>query len=175
MEENVSNEVVSVRSVGMKFGLIMAVYSIVFFLVLTLADLNAFDNKWGWVNMVVSIVVLVLAHRNFKSSGDSFMSYGQGIGIAFWISLTSVVVGALFTYLYAEVIAPETMEKFYDFQREQMESKNMQDEQIEVGLSWVKKLFWPMYVFFGMFFGILIALIVTIFTQKKNPDPTQYS
>lgn len=175
MEENGSNEVVTVRSVGMKFGLISAVYSIVFLVGMSLAGLNAFDNKWGWINMIVGIALFVLAHKNFKDSGDGFMSYGQGIGIAFWSTLTSIVIAGAFTYLYAEVIAPETMERFYDAQREQMEAKNMPDEQIEMATSWTKKLFWPMYVFFGMFFSILIALIVTIFTQKKNPDQTQIS
>jgi hypothetical protein len=175
MEENGSNEVVSVRSVGMKFGLMIAVYSIVFLVAMSMAGFNAFDNKWGWINMIVSIVVLVLAQNSFKSSGDGFMSYGQGIGIAFWITLTSLVIAGLFTYLYSEVLAPETMEKFYDAQREQMEGKNMSDEQIETAVSWTKKLFWPIYVFFGMFFSILIALIVTIFTQKKNPDSTHIS
>ena len=172
MEENVSNAGVSVRSVGMKFGLISAVYSIVFLVGMSLAGLMAFDNKWSWLHMVVSIVILVLAQREFKSSGDGFMRYGQGIGIAFWISLTAIVVAGLFTYVYAEVLAPETMEKFYDFQREQMEANNTPDAQIEMAQTWTKKLFWPMYVLGGMFFAILTALIVTIFTQKKNPENT---
>jgi hypothetical protein len=175
MEENVSNEGVTVRSVGIKYGLIITVYNVVFFLALSLAGLNAFDNKWGWINMVVSVVVLVLAQKNFKDTGDGFMSYAQGIGIAFWISLVSVIVTGVFSYLYAEVISPDVMERFFDTQREDMEAKNMPDNQIDVAITWTRKLFWPLYVFMGMLFGILIALIVTIFTQKRNPDPNQIS
>ena len=171
MEENGSNAGVTVRSVGMKYGLISAVYGIVFLVGMSLAGQNAFDNKWGWINMIVGVALLILAQKNFKDSGDGFMSYGQGIGISFWSALTSIVIAGVFTYVYAELLAPETMERFYDAQREQMEAKNMPDEQIDMAVSWTKKLFWPIYVFMGMFFSILIALIVTIFTQKKNPDP----
>lgn len=171
MEENGSNAGVTVRSVGMKYGLISAVYGIVFLVGMSLAGQNAFDNKWGWINMIVGVALLILAQKNFKDSGDGFMSYGQGIGISFWSALTSIVIAGAFTYVYAELLAPETMERFYDAQREQMEAKNMPDEQIDMAVSWTKKLFWPLYVFMGLFFSILIALIVTIFTQKKNPDP----
>jgi hypothetical protein len=174
MEENASNEGVSVRSVGVKYGLMITVYNVVFFLVLSLAGLNAFDNKWGWINMIVSLVVLILAQKNFKDSGDGFMTYGQGIGIAFWISLVSVFVTGLFSYVYS-LIAPEIMERVLDAQRETMEASNTPDEQIEMAISITQKFFWLIYVVAGMFFGILIALIVTIFTQKRNPDPNHIS
>jgi hypothetical protein len=171
MEENQANAP-TVRSVGLKFGAVSSIVNIVFFLVLSLSGLNAFDNKWGWIGMIFSIVILVLAQRNFKAEGDGFMSYGQGVGIGVWMSLVAIVVGGLFTYVYANILDPATMETFYERQYEQMQERGMQDDQIEVAVSWTKKLFWPLYVFFGMFFGVLIALIVTIFTQKKNPDQT---
>jgi hypothetical protein len=28
-----------------------------------------------------------------------------------------------------------------------------------------------MYLFGGIFFGVLVGVIVSIFTQKKNPEP----
>lgn len=171
MEENESNKP-TVRSVGLKYGAVSAVVNIVFFLILALSGLGAFDNKWGWIGMIFSVIILYLAHKNFKEDGDGFMSYGQGVGIGFWISLVSVVIGALFTYTYANIIDPATMESFYEKQYEQMQEKGMQEEQIEMAVSWTKKLFWPIYVVFGIFFGLIVALIVTIFTQKKSPEQT---
>ncbi len=171
MEENEVNKP-TVRSVGLKYGAVSALVSIVFFLVLALSGLNPFDNKWGWVSMIFAVIITVLAHKNFKDEGDGFMSYGQGVGIGFWISLVAVVVGSLFTYTYANIIDPATMETFYEKQYEQMQSQGMSDEQIDMAVTWTKKLFWPIYVVFGMFFGVLVALIVTIFTQKKAPEQT---
>jgi TRAP-type C4-dicarboxylate transport system permease small subunit len=169
MEENEAN-VTTVRSVGLKYGLISALISIVFFLVLVLSGLNAFDNKWSWINVIVSIAILYLAHKNFKDEGDGFMTYGQGVGIGFWIALVAVVVGGLFTYVYSNFIDTGAMDAFYEQQYEKMQTNGMQDEQIDVAIEWTKKLFWPMYIFFGIFFGVLIAVLVSIFTQKKAPE-----
>jgi len=170
MEENEGNAP-TVRSVGLKYGAILAIVNIVFFLILALTG-HAFENQWGWLGLIFSIAVLFLAHKNFKDEGDGFMSYGQGVGIGFWISLLSVIVGGLFTYTYANIIDPATMDIFYEKQYEGMQEKGMGEEQIEMAVSWTKKLFWPLYVCFGIFFGVLVALIVTIFTQKKSPEQT---
>ncbi|MBX2967531.1 MAG: DUF4199 domain-containing protein [Cyclobacteriaceae bacterium] len=171
MEENTTKELPTVRSVGIKYGLISALVSIVFFLILVLTGANAFDNKWNWIGLIFSIVILVLAQKNFKDDGNGFMSYGQGVGIGFWVALISVLIGGVFTYVYSNIIDPATMDTFYQAQQQQMEDRNMPDDQIEVAVEWTKKLFWPMYAFFGVFFGVLLALIVTIFTQKKSPEP----
>ena len=32
------------------------------------------------------------------------MSYGQGVGIGFWIGLVSAVIGNVFTYIYVKFI-----------------------------------------------------------------------
>lgn len=171
MEENTTSTLPTVRGVGVKFGLISAGISVFFFLVLAISGLNAFDNKWNWLGAIISVIILVLAHKQFKDDGDGFMSYGQGVGIGFWIALISVIIGGLFTLLYISVIDTTVMDAFYDAQRIQMEERGMPDDQIDMAITWTQKLFWPIYFFMGTFFGVLIAVIVSIFTQKKNPNP----
>lgn len=161
----------TVRSVGIKFGLISAGFSIFFFLVLTLIGMNPFDRALSWVGLVVSIVILVLAHKQFKDQGDGFMTFGQGVGIGFWMTVISLLVGGLFTFVYAGFIDPTVMDGVYEAQRADMEEQGMADEQIDVAITWTKKLFWPFYFGIGLFFGVLLAVIVSIFTQKKNPQP----
>lgn len=171
MEENVAVKS-SVISVGVKYGLILSLVSVVYFLALVLSGQNAFDNKWSWLSVIFSIGIMILGHKAFKDEGNGFMSFGQGVGVGFWISLVSVIVGGIFTFVYSTMIDPAVMDLFFDKQMEDMQAKNMPDDQIEMAVSWTKKLFWPMYIFFGVFFGVLIALIVSIFTQKKYPQPT---
>jgi len=163
---------VTTRSVGIKYGLISTLVAILFFLVLVFSGQNAFENKWGWVRVIISVVFVVLAHKDFKDSGDGFMSYGQGVGIAFWISLVGTVLGTLFTYVYVTLIDPGVMDSFYIMQTEQFEAQGMPDSQIETTITWTKKLFWPMGIFVGLLFGVLVGVFVSIFTQKKNPEPT---
>ena len=162
---------VTPRSVGVKYGLISALISVVYFLVLVVSGLNAFDNKWSWIGMIISVAIIILAHKNFKDSGNGFMTYGQGVGIAFWIALVSVVINFALTYAYLNFIDASAMDMFYEQQTEQMSMQGLQDEQIDMAISWTKTLFWPMYLFMGLFFGVLVGVIVSIFTQKKNPEP----
>lgn len=163
--------IVTPRSVGIKYGLISAVISVVFFLGLALSGLNAFDNTWSWIGLVISVVLVFLAHREYKGNGTGFMSYGQGVGIAFWIALVSVAINFVIIYLYVSFIDLNAMELFYDAQAEKMARQGAAEAQIDMALSWTRKLFWPMYIFMGLFFGVLVGVIVSIFTQKKNPEP----
>lgn len=167
MEENA--QPVTVRSVGIKFGLISTLVSVIFFIILVIAGQNVFDNTWNWIGLIFSIAILVLAHKSYKDA-NTFMSYGQGVGISFWVALVSVVIGGAFTYVYSNIIDPAVMDLFYEKQMEQFDEQNMPQEQVDVAIEWTKKLFWPMYLFFGMFFGVLTGVIVSIFTQKKAPE-----
>lgn len=174
MEENVNTSTASpptVRSIGVKYGLYGAGLAVLQFLVLALLGANVFDNKWSWIGIILTIVLMVFAHKEFKQEGDGFMSYGQGVGIGFWMVLVSIVINGLFTFIYISFIEPATMERFYEAQRIQMENNNMPDDQIDMAITWTAKLFWPMYFFMGIFFGVLLGVIVSIFTQKKNPQP----
>ncbi len=162
---------VTTRSVGIKWGLISAIISIVFFLILALVGTNAFDNKWSWIGMIVSVVLVFLAHKNFKDSGDGYMSYGQGVAIGFWIALISLALAVLVQFTYVNFIDTGVMEMFFDAQIEEMSKKGMPDNQIDVAIEWTKKLFWVFYILGGLFFGVLVGVVVSLFTQKKNPQP----
>jgi hypothetical protein len=162
----------STFSVGLKWGLISTLVHVIVFLTTSLVGIDPFDQKMAFLNIPLSIAILILAHKAFKDGGDGFMSYGQGIAIAFWISLFGVIIGGLFTFVYTNFVDTALMETYYQKQIDTMSEKKMSEQQIEMAITWTKKLFWPIYVFFGIFFGVLLGLIVTIFTHKKNPEPT---
>ncbi len=169
--ESKNTPAVTTRSVGVKWGLISALISIVFFLVLVISGQNAFDNKWNWIGLILSVILVFLAHKEYKDTGDGYMSYGQGVAIGFWIALVSLVLSFLVTYMYVSFIDTGAMDLFYDAQIEQMSKQGMPDDQIDVAVSWTRKLFWPIYLFFGLLFGVLVGVVISIFTQKKNPQP----
>lgn len=159
------------RSVGVKYGLISAVVGIVFFLVLVFAGQNPYLIKWGWVvSITTTVVLVVLAHKEYKDDNDGFMTYGEGIGIGVWFMLVGVGVGMLFNYIYTAFIDPNIMTAFYDSQYEQMQQRGMNDQQIEMALGFTKKLFWVFGIVGACFFSMVTVLIVTIFTQKRPPE-----
>jgi hypothetical protein len=163
------------RSVGIRFGLIGGVISIAYFLILTVAGVNMTEGYWNWVGYLITAVLVFLAHKQYKENGDGFMSYGQGIGIAFWMGMISAVLSSIFTYIYIKFVDTSFIQMIQDKQREGMEAQGMTEDQIDQAMKYASMFTTPeMMLIFGLVFGIIgtiiIALIVTIFTQKKAPE-----
>ncbi len=169
MESN-EMESVTARSIGIRFGLISAVISIVLFIIPAVIGQNPFKGVWNWVGMVVGIGIIVFAHKSFKDDGDGYMNYGQGIGIAFWMALVSTLIAVSFMYAYISFIDVNPFELFMEQQQEEMAAKGTPENIIETSTEWTRKLFWPIALVMGLLGSIIIALIVTIFTQKKDPN-----
>jgi len=154
---------VSTRSVGLRYGLIMAVISIPYFVILRVADVDMTSGIGKWLSSIFYIGVIYLAHKYFKENGDSFMSYGQGMGITFWLSLVCSVIYSVFFYVYI---------KFVDSSFVQVIKDRQIDQALKItGAFMTPEVMFGFGIFFGILFILLIGLIVTIFTQKKNPEP----
>ncbi len=172
-------EKVSTRSVGMRYGLFLGAFGIVSFLVTTLSGVNVTDGSGAWVNRIISIIVTAfifyLAHEYFKKNGDGFMSFGQGVGVGFWASLISSLISSSFLYIYVKFIDSSFIDMIKDKQIEAMQKQGMSDDKIEAAMK-IAGMFTSAEVIAifgilgGIFFGVIIALLVSIFTQKKNPD-----
>ncbi len=123
MEENLNEPKSSVWSIGLKFGVILAVVNICFMLVRTILGDNPYGNDWkNWLGAVFTIVIVVLAHKNFKDNGDGYMSYGQGLGLSMVVILVSIVIGGVFSFVY-NMIDPTVMENAFKIMAEEMEAK----------------------------------------------------
>ncbi len=170
MEENIESTPVSTRSVGLMYGVYAALISSVVFLLTSLLGYNPFGGGLNYIGTVASIVLLVLAHKKFKESGDGYMSFGQGFGIGFWFTLISTVIAVLVMYVYITFIDANPLQMMLDENTAKMQESGQSDDQVQIAIEWTKKLFWPFAVIGAIFFGLVIALIVTIFTQKKNPQ-----
>ena len=160
----------STRAIGVKWGLISTAIGLVIFCAMYFAGMNAFGNGWalGLFRFAIAIVILVLAHNEFKSQGDGFMTYGQGFMIGLWITLIGVLISGIFMYVFSNFIDTGVMDLMYEDQAEQMRQQGQNEDAIEMAQTWTKKLFWPLFFVFGFIFGLVVPLIVTIFTQKKN-------
>ena len=174
MDES-SMPAVTTRSVGVRYGAIMAAISIVVFLVMTFASMDMTSGAGRWATIPVYILVIYLAQKNFIDNGDSFMSYGQGMGITWWIALVSSAIYSAFFYVYIKFIDGSFIEAIIDKQREQMQERGMTDDQIDQAMSFSAPFMSPemMLVFGflgGIFFIMICGLIITIFTQKNNPE-----
>jgi hypothetical protein len=172
MEENATTPQPTVMSTGIRYGLIASLVSIAYMLVLIALGSSPFEQDWkGWIGIVITAAMIVLAHKYYKDNSDGFMSYGQGLGISMVLVMVSIIVGGLFTFIYITFVDPSIFEAIWTRTAEQMEEQGQSDEAIETAVGWGRKLFWVFYIVGGAFWGLILGLIVSIFTQKKNPEP----
>ena len=163
---------VSVRAIGVKFGLIAGLIGTTQFLLISLLGENPFAPGWGWLGAAIIITVIFFAHKSFKDSGDGFMSYGQGVGISFWIALTATALSVPISYIFLTFIDPGVLDLFYEQQLAEMEKAGQPEAAIEMAMTWTKKLFWVFAIIMPIVWDVIIGLILSIFTQKKRPEQT---
>ncbi len=175
MEENVTVLTTTPRSAGVRYGIIYGIISIAYFLILTIADIDMTQGLGRWGGTIIAIVLVFLAHKYYKENADGFMTYGQGIAIGFWLGLVASAISSIFTYIYVKFIDESFITTIRDKAIEDMEAKGQSEEQIEMAMKFVNmftnaEALLVMGVIFGIGLIVIIALIISIFTQKPQPE-----
>ncbi|MEQ9377340.1 MAG: DUF4199 domain-containing protein [Imperialibacter sp.] len=166
---------VTTRGVGMQYGVIVGIIMIIYGTLLQVSGLALEYQSLSYINYIFLGVVIYLAHKKFKEDGDGFMSYGQGLGIGFWISLIGGVISMVFSYIYMSFIDSTIMEQAMDKARYDMEEKGMSDAQIDQAMSITEKFMTPEMIFVmgiigTLIFGFILSLIVSAITKKTDPQ-----
>ncbi len=164
---------VTVSQIGLRYGLILGLVSIVFGMILQLTG-QATNNWLGYIGYILFIVMIVLAHKAFKEGGDGFMSVGQGIGIGTLTSLIGGTMSSIFTFIYIKFVDDSMLQMIRDKQIEAMEKQGLDDAQIEQSMQIASKFSGPVAILIigiigAVFVGFIISLIVSLFTKKTNP------
>jgi hypothetical protein len=166
---------VTVSQIGLKYGIIIGLVFIVYGMILEFMGLELETQQYfGYLNYVLLVVVIVLAHKAFKDGGDGYMSIGQGLGMGTLISLISGVLSGVFSYIYIKFIDDSMLTKIKDLQIEKMEEQGLDDAQIEQAMEIAGKFMSaemiPVWAILGMLFiGFILSLIVSLFTKNANP------
>lgn len=165
---------VTTRGVGIQYGAIAGVVMIIYGMVLQLTGM-AMEQALGYINYIFLAVIIFLGHKKFKESGDGFMTFGQGLGVGFWISLVGGVIGSVFSYIYISFIDSSMLEQIAEKARYDMEERGMSDAEIDQAMSITEKFMTPEMIFvFGilgiLFFGFILSLIISAITKKTDPQ-----
>lgn len=172
MEEEI--ERVTVKQLAMKWGVILGLISVAYFIMLNIASL-AHEQSYGYLGSIFTIVIFILAHKAFKEDNGGFMSFGEGFKIGALITIISSVISSVFTYVYVKFIDGSMLELIKEKAIADMEDQGMGEEQIDQAMGFAEMFMSAeavliMGTIMGIIFGIIIALIVTAFT--KNADPS---
>jgi hypothetical protein len=163
----------SAAKIGVKYGLIQGVIGIVIFLVQAVTKLQP---TWilSVVNIAVLIVLMVLAHREFKKTHGGMMKYSQGLGSGTLLSVVAALISSIGTFIYVSYINTGYLPAMMQAQRIAMEQRGLSGQQAQTAMAITGAVMTPVGVTItalitSVIFGFIVALLVSIFTQAADP------
>ena len=165
----------SIYAVAIKYGLLTGLLYVVF------ATISYLTESYGnflialLVSIVISVIGIVLALKEFRKQNGGFMTYGQGLGLGIMVSIIAGIISGLFSMLYIQFIDPTMPEKLVDATMEQMASFGVDDsildsqrEEIMASFTSVKQL--TSAITNAFFSGLILSLIIAAVMKHKRPE-----
>jgi hypothetical protein len=117
---------------------------------------------------------MVLAHSKFRRTHDGMMTYPQGLGSGTLLSSVAAVVRSILTYVYLEYFNTGYLATVVHAQRVALERRGIPAAQAQMALSITSVITTPVGIavtslIAGVIGGFIVALIVSIFTQRADP------
>jgi hypothetical protein len=173
MEETIVDRP-STLSIALKYGAIYGIISVLFTLIISVTGGNPYEGKFDWkffLGIAIALTIIFLAHKEYKDTGDGYMSYGKGLGIGVLVGVFGGVIMVIYTAIYLNFVDPGMMDSLLNKALDDMEAQGQPDEAIEMTRKMFGTFFWGFMIFFMAFFSFIYALIVSLITQKRNPNP----
>ncbi len=158
---------------ALKWGLISGVASMIFITILYITG-QAANGGLASAGIIITIVTMVMAMKEFRSANGGFMAYGQGLGIGTLMAGISGFISSTYGYLYNEFIDPTLRQQILDKTREDLENRGMDAAQIDAAMEMTAKFSSPGITFalgiiMAIIIGFIISLIISAIMKKDKP------
>ncbi|MFC2188713.1 DUF4199 domain-containing protein [Peijinzhouia sedimentorum] len=162
----------SISSLGMRYGGIVGLIGVIISVIFLITS-SSTQNPAQWITVLILIGGIVMAHREFKNSGNGFMSFGEGFRLGFMVVLISTIINSIIVYVYLKFIDGSSLIAAREQALMQMESQggganNPAAEMIDLFTSAEAVL--VMALIFSLIFGVIISLIIAAITKKDEPE-----
>ena len=152
---------------GAILGLSLIVFSIILFL------LGKSESVLTSISHLIIVGVLCLAIVKKKESNGGFLSYGEGVSVAAWVSIFAGVIMAFYTFIDLSFIDADKIQRILVQVEDQMYNTSTPDDQIEMVLGIYEKIFTPgILSFFSLVAqiieGLIVGLIASAFLKKED-------
>lgn len=172
MENNVSPAKSGVLY-GVLFGVIMVLEFVIMYLVGMKSLINTSVGTIVNISnyMLLPILFIYIGCTNYKKNiNNGFISLSESLKTGISITFIAALIYAVFNIIF-NLIFPEFIDEMIAITKEGMLAKNpnMTSEQIEMGLSMVKKFMNPfivlpvtlaMYSFFGLIYSLIVGAVL---------------
>lgn len=159
----------------LNYGIILGLVSVGLSVLTYMFDLT-FKTWLMWPMMLISVLVLFFLLRSYRDHyNNGYISYGKSVGAGVIINLYGAIISAIFVYVLYAFIDPGLMDKSLAIAEERMVARGMPESTIEQAMQVQSKMIKPwftamMSVINGVFMGLILSLIVSLFVMKKgNP------
>jgi hypothetical protein len=170
----VNSTPVSTTSVGLRYGLLTGLISIIISFGLFATSME--QSPLRFVTFVVMVVGIVMAMRHFKENNHGFMSFGQGVGIGTMLSLVVGILSAIFTYVYMNVIDTDVVSRMMEKARADLEVQGkLTDEQIDQAMAMSGKfmngpIMVVVVILGSIIMGLLLSLVISAVLKHSKPE-----
>jgi hypothetical protein len=154
---------------GVKYGLLTAIASILYIVVLHFAG-QITNNLLMALALLLLIGGIILAHLSYKKANQGEMSYGKGLLIGTILSLVAAIVTRIYLYIHIKFIDTELLDYYAETQSMAFEQRGMDPEQIDAVISgpmFSAEGFVLMGLAFYFIVGVILSLIIAAITKKK--------
>ncbi|PVY36576.1 DUF4199 domain-containing protein [Pontibacter virosus] len=165
----------SIYAIAIKYGLLTGLLYIVF------ATVNYLSESYGnffvalLVSVVISVLGIVLALKEYKKQNGGYMTYGQGLGLGIMVSIIAGILSGLFSMLYIQFIDPSVPEKLVDATMEQMAAFGVDDSMLDDQRDEIMASFTPIKqltsaISNAFFSGLILSLIIAAVMKNNRPE-----
>lgn len=158
---------VSPFSTGLKYGIILALISILTTVILYVTGILTNEMATtilGLLSLVAYIAVIAFAiksHRDDKQGG--FITLGKALGVGVITALVSAFISGIFTYILYAFIDPGLLEEILSMTEDSMLESGLPDDQIDMAMEWTRKFTTPASQFgSGLVGGICCGSVVSL-------------
>ncbi|MHC1708001.1 MAG: DUF4199 domain-containing protein [Bacteroidales bacterium] len=164
---------------ALKYGLILAVVSILYSLLLY--SFSLMNNRaLSLVNVLILIGIIIWGIKDYRDNkAGGFVSFGKAFTIGIYIGLIAAVISTLYTFVFFKYFDPDMIATMMtDAEEKMLESNpNLDEDQIETAMAWTKKFMSPLWMALSglvmtMIMTVIVSLIVSA-VMKKEDNPMQ--
>ena len=166
----------STFSLAIKPGLIIAAVAIAYNLLIwaVVADIEM-QAYFGWFNYLIMGAGFFFFTVNYRDNvKEGYITYGDSFVFILFMSIIVGVVWLVYYYIFLSFIDQSYIQQLLELVENKYYEVGMQESQIEQSMKIVGYIYTPLvlslFTLFGnIFSGVILGLIISIFTKKEAP------
>ena len=125
----------------------------------------------NFVTIVVLIIGIFLSIFLTRKNNDGYLEFKEALKTGMLFSLIVAILYALFSYIYHNIITPDTVQYFLSIAKEEAEILNLKGQELENYMTMAKSFFNSYRLIPSvLFFGLIVSLLAGAIFQKKDPN-----